>query len=150
MITLRLLKARDNLATKAIITSWLCLAAHSLYAYEFRDKQDPFAAPAIEIEPTPQAQPETNLSEPTPVLPQSTTKIFSNLEAAGNIADIVMVGYLGNSERACALVLDADQRSRCLSYGDELFGYRVSAVRSDSIEFVNAAGAEIVRYLGGL
>ena len=136
------------MSAKIVITSWLCLAAHSLCAYEFRDKQDPFAAPATE--PTPQAQPETNLSEPTPVLPESTTKIFSNLEAAGNIADIVMVGYVGNSEHACALVIDADQRSRCLSYGDEIFGYRVSAVRSDSIEFVSAAGAEIVRYLGGL
>ena len=62
----------------------------------------------------------------------------------------MMVGYIGNGERACAVVLDADARSHCLSYGDELFGYRVSAVRSASIEFVDAAGVEIVRYLGGL
>ena len=143
-----MLMPRGRLSAKLIITSWLCLAAHSLYGYEFRDKQDPFAAPATE--PKPQAQPETNLSEPVLVIPESTTKVFSNLEAAGNIADIVMVGYIGNSERACALVLDADQRSRCLSYGDEIFGYRVSVVRSDSIEFINAAGVGIVRYLGGL
>ena len=126
------------------------MSAYNLCAYEFRNKQDPFAAPAIETEPTTQAQPETNLSQPTPALPESTTKIFSNLEAAGNIADIVMVGYIGNSERACALVLDADQISRCLSYDDELFGYRVSAVRSDSVEFADANGAKIVRYLSGL
>ena len=142
-----MLMPRGRLLAKLIISSWLCLVAHSAYAYEFRDKQDPFA-PIVKS--APQAQPDMNLSAPKPIVPETTAKVLSNLEATGNIADIVMVGYIGNSERACALVLDGDERSRCLSYGDELFGYRVSAVRSTSIEFVGATGVETVRYLGGL
>ena len=141
----------DKLLAKLIIASWLCLATPGAYAYEFRDKQDPFA-PAIEptIEPTTQSQPETNLSAPVSAPATTGAKIFTNINTFGNIADVMMVGYIGNGERSCAVVLDADARSHCLSYGDELFGYRVSAVRSASIEFVDAAGVEIVRYLGGL
>ena len=128
------------LIIKHIALAVLCLTAHNSAAYEFRDKQDPFAvAPAPELD--------ANTSTP-PAIPSSSNR-FSNLNDDGDIDRVVMVGYIGGANRACALVLDESNKSHCLRVGDELFRHSVSEVRNVYVKFRSPADTEIVHYLGG-
>ena len=135
-----------SLALRTIAVSALLGAASAAAAYEFRNFEDPFAqaeppAPAaVEAE---QPAPEVTTSVNTEII---VPHLLGDLNQSA-AASLAMIGYVGNSERSCALLQSASGASACKRAGQSFLGHLVLEVSPVRVSLQDPAGERSEHYL---
>ena len=117
--------------------------------YQFRGLDDPFVVapkPTLDdlqpqLEPQPLVEPEI---EP-PRAAQSNK--LGNVAASGAIEQLLMLGYVGNADKACALVSHPGGLTRCLPVNSEILGHTLIEVLPTRIKLRSKQAEELSFYL---
>ena len=117
--------------------------------YQFRGLDDPFVVapkPTLDdlepqLEPQPPVEPEI---EP-PRAAQSNK--LGNVAASGAIEQLLMLGYVGNADKACALVSHPGGLTRCLPINSEILGHTLIEVLPTRIKLRSKQAKELSFYL---
>ena len=117
--------------------------------YQFRGLGDPFVVapkPTLDdlqpqLEPQPPVEPE--------IEPPRTTQSnkLGNVAASGAIDQLLMLGYVGNADKACALVSHPGGLTRCLPVNSEILGHTLIEVLPTRIKLRSKQAKELSFYL---
>ena len=117
--------------------------------YQFRGLDDPFVVapkPTLDdlqpqLEPQPPVEPE--------IEPPRTTQSnkLGNVAASGAIDQLLMLGYVGNADKACALVSHPGGLTRCLPVNSEILGHTLIEVLPTRIKLRSKQAEELSFYL---
>ena len=120
--------------------------------YQFRGLGDPFVVapkPTLDdLQPQLEPQPPQPLVEPEIEPPRAVqSNKLGNVAASGAIDQLLMLGYVGNADKACALVSHPGGLTRCLPVNSEILGHTLIEVLPTRIKLRSKQAEELSFYL---